>query len=300
MTRFYSVFGLRVRSEVELPELPVLPSDDEHDVAISWGRIERPPGEDGWLWTANQATMIQFDGVARFAVREGRSIRVDPHPRAEARDIRVYLLGSAMGLLLHQRGLLPLHANAIEVGGRAAAFVGSSGSGKSTLAGWFSDEGIRVIADDVCAVGFDSGGSPVVSPGLQRLRLWRDALERTGRDPAAYSLSFTADGSREKYDVPLTSQQHRQGSAPLAALYQLDCGDQFGIEPLEGVEAAEVVFANTYRGLLIENRNRLRHWQSCVALARKVPIMRVRRVWGFEAFDDQNRQLLAHLAAIAN
>src|SRR5258708_39789946 len=81
-----------------------------------------------------------------------------------------------MGAIFHQRGLLPLHANAIEVGGQAVAFVGPSGAGKSTLAAYFRDRGYRVLCDDVWVVSFGSDGEPLAWPGVPRVKLWGDAL----------------------------------------------------------------------------------------------------------------------------
>ena len=64
-----------------------------------------------------------------------------------------------MGAALHQRGILPLHANAVEIDHRAVAFMGASGAGKSTLAAWFHDQGYPILADDVCVIRADDGAA---------------------------------------------------------------------------------------------------------------------------------------------
>ena len=79
-------------------------------------------------------------------------------------------------MILHQRSLLPLHANAMVVEGRAIGFMGHPGAGKSTLAAWFHDRGFDVLADDVCVVTPGPDGRPLAHPGIPRLRLWREAL----------------------------------------------------------------------------------------------------------------------------
>ena len=154
-------------------------------------------------------------GGCGYAVLEGRRIIVDPADGADPRNVRLYLLGSAMGLLLHQRGVLPLHANAVEIDGQAFAFMGPSGAGKSTLAAWFHDQGLRVVADDVCAVHFDAQLRPWVSQGLPRLRLWKSALEATGRSDGHFQRSYAGDEQWDKFDVPLVQPDEAQ--RPVAA-----------------------------------------------------------------------------------
>lgn len=147
--------------------------------------------------------------------------------------MRLFLLGSAFGALLHQRGLLPLHANAVEIDGRAFAFMGPSGAGKSTLAAWFHRQGDSVIADDVCVVGFGGDGRSFAAPGLPRLRLWAEALELMGGDSANYDRSYVGnDALTEKFDVPMGEVATARSNIELGALYLLNRGDEFSIAGL--------------------------------------------------------------------
>ena len=59
----------------------------------------------------------------------------DPAPGRDLyeSDVRVFLLGSCIGALLHQRGILVLHAGAIHTDKGAVLFTGPWGIGKSTL-----------------------------------------------------------------------------------------------------------------------------------------------------------------------
>jgi hypothetical protein len=74
------------------------------------------------LQVAGRDAMLTVPNIGRYLVRDGREIIVDPAPDAPDRDVRLFLLGSTLGILCHQRGLLPIHANAIVVGGGAVAF----------------------------------------------------------------------------------------------------------------------------------------------------------------------------------
>ena len=202
--RDYAVFGLRIRSNVELPELFPASGGAAPDVTIELGSVPVVThGEADGLNQVNGEFVLVIPKVARYGIEAGKRITVDAEPGVPERNVRVFLLGSAFGVLLHQRGLLPLHANAIEIDGAAVAFMGPSGAGKSTLAAWFHDRGFRVIADDVCAVSHDFEGRPQAAPGLPRLRLWAEALELMGRSSHGLNRSVLNDDDDEKFDVPI-------------------------------------------------------------------------------------------------
>lgn len=294
----YTVFGLRVRSSLPLPELFPATGCGEADVLIDSGGIEAPESTPG-LTVANDGLLLTVPEVGRFLISDGRSIRAEPMNGVDPRNVRLFLLGSAFGVLLHQRGLLPLHANAIEVDSNAFAFSGASGAGKSTLAAWFHDRGFRLVADDVCVVRFDSHGKAQACPGLPRLRLWLDALEKTGRASAGLHRSYAGSAAGlDKFDVPLGWETMRSENIPLRAVYLLDEGESFAISRLRGVEAAQVIFENTYRGsyLAAANAHRM-HWQSAVRLAQHTPVFRIARSMRTDRFESECERLLEHLSS---
>ena len=294
----YRLFGLNLRSEIDLAGLAPAVEAVAPDVEVAFGPI--PAGEDrpGYSAVAD-GTLLSVVKVGRYLIRDGREIVVDPAPGASERNVRLFLLGSAIGALLHQRGLLPLHANAIDIGGRAVAFSGHSGAGKSTIAAWFHDRGYSILADDVCVIGFDGAGRAIAYPGIPRLRLWREALEATGRDADAYDRSFD---DIDKYDVP-TLTDSKLEPLPLGAIYLLrkveegEKGDA-AIDRLTGVDAIETLMSNTYRGGYLRTIGRTgEHLAACVRVARAVPVFRAQRLWGFERFDEQARRLHDHAMA---
>ena len=292
----YSVFGLHVRSELQLPELLEAKASDAPQVTVRTGPVAAgPPG----LNPVDGGLLLAVPEVGRYLISDGSEIVVEAEPGVPAANVRLFLLGSAMGALLHQRGLLPLHANAVEVEGRAFAFMGESGAGKSTLAAWFHDRGFRIVADDVCVVGFDDGGRAQVRPGISRLRLWREALDATGRDVAAYQRSFFGDDAPDKYDVPLAGRCATDAAMPLAAVYLLERSETLSIEPLAGVAAAEAIFANTYRGSFVPMAGSSQdHWSACVQLVRSTPIFRAGRRWGLDDLAAQFDGLLEQMEQV--
>jgi len=296
----YRAFGLTIWSEFALSGLASGDGAQAPDLFIRLGSIPRNLGEPpAGLAITEAGPVLSIPGVARFLIQDGRRILVEPAPESSSRNIRLYLLGSALGAILHQRGLLPLHANAIEIGGRAMAFLGRSGAGKSTMAAWFNDRGYRILSDDVCVVTDLQTGEPQAQPGLTRLRLQEEALRHSGRDPADYDPSFD---DLYKFDVPL-ERAGADGPAPLHAIYLID-RDQDGqsaITPLKGTDAIHALVANTYRGGYANLMGRTReHLEQCLHLVRSTPVFRVSRAWGFDAMNRQNGTLQAHFEALGS
>ena len=295
----YRLFGLDLTSDLEFPELAPRDGTTGSGAEISLGLVD-PAASGPDPEPVEGGAVFTIPDVARYAVLEGRRIIVDPADGADPRNVRLYLLGSAMGLLLHQRGVLPLHANAVEIGGQAFAFMGPSGAGKSTLAAWFHDQGFQVIADDVCAIHFDGLSHPWVSQGLPRLRLWKSALDATGRGDEQFQRSYAGDDQWDKFDVPLLQPDKVSDLLPLAAIYLLHEGEKFVIESIEGVAAADALFANTYRGQYIDGAQQARkHWESSLKLIAATPIFSVSRPWGFSNFDEQASRIIDHAQGIA-
>lgn len=276
----YRLFGLVIESALRLPELTEQADDGQRPPDI---RIRFCDGA-----VTDDAFELDIPEVARFVIAGGRSITVGAAAGAEEREVRLFLLGSAMGVVLHQRGVLPLHANAVAIDGAAIAFTGPSGSGKSTLAAWFHDRGYRVLADDVCVVRTDDGRA-MAFPGLPRLRLWQDALEASGRDPGAHVPSFSQKGDpRRKYDVTLTAEGVMRDPLPLRALFVLEQGPVLAIERLTGAESVEAISSNTYRGGLIgQVGDSAVHLEACLTIARQAQVYRLRRSFDRAEFEPQ-------------
>lgn len=295
--RTYRIFGLGIQSEIPLPELDEVRLEQPSDVSIRFGPVPRPldGNEPQGLSVASEGAILNIVAVARYWIRGGSEIVIEPCPGSSDRNLRLFLLGSAFAAVLHQRGLLPLHANAVEIDGRAVAFMGHSGAGKSTLAAWFHDRGFNILADDVCVIRTEAG-KVLAHAGIPRLRLWRDALELTGRSALDYEASFD---DADKYNLPTQSRPSRE-SIELSQVYLLvKAADAApAIDRLQGVEAVDALVANTYRGRYVPLVGEThRHLLQCLSLVQKVPVFRARRVWGMPGFDEQARLLEEHARA---
>lgn len=297
----YSCFDFVLRSEIPLPELyPIGEAEGtgaQVDVRIGAvpESLSGAPAAVRGLQVAGDEALFCAPGVARYLMRRGREIVVDPMPGGPERNLRIFLLGSALGILSNQRGLLLLHANAIVADGAAFAFAGASGAGKSTLAAHFERAGYPVLCDDVCAVGFDSAGRPLAWPGVPRLKLWGDAAVAFGH--ARETLDTAIEGL-DKFHVPLAACARRE-AAPLKRLYVLGRaadGEPGAISRLRGAQAMEALLQQTYRGRYLGPLGLAeRHFRQCAALLAEVEVYAASRVWGYDVFEREAAGLEEHI-----
>lgn len=232
----------------------------------------------------NGRFLFHVPETAVYSVAGGTHIEITPYPAADEAKIRLFLLGTCMGVLLMQRGILPLHGSAVVIDGKVYAIVGESGAGKSTLAAAFAREGYPLMTDDVIAVDFADGAALVHSSYPQQ-KLWEESIEQLGMHNRDYSSIYQRVN---KYAVPIRSRFCRE-ALPLAGIVELVKSDEpessiRACNQLEGLHALNV---HTYRKSLLHLMNR-HQWQfECIArLASELPVYRLRRPEeGFSAFD---------------
>lgn len=175
--RRYLISGLVVATELELPFAdPADATASDIDVVIRRGDV--PPAIDtptaaGPFWTIDgEQCLFTVPGVMRCLIANGRDITFEPASGVDDADVTPFVMGTGFGVLLHQRGLMVLHAGSVVVGGKAVLFCGPSGAGKSTMVAALVQRGFPFVSDDVCIVDFDAHGTPLVRPDGRLLRLW--------------------------------------------------------------------------------------------------------------------------------
>lgn len=273
----YNLYGFHLTSTLALPELLPTPADRPPEVSIGLNTVPAQglPGATAlgpFCQVNGQRLWLEVPEVARFLVEDGRRITIDPFPGSDEASIRVFLLGSCLGALLFQRGLLVLHGNAIRVGDACLVCAGDSGVGKSTLAAAFMQRGHEILADDVVAV--NSAGQ--VIPGFPRLKLWRDAARQLNIDTEGLSRIRP---TLEKFNLPL-GKQFCGEPLPLRWLYVLDTHNRPGceLEPVHGMARFEPLRRNTYRVRYLHGMDlRGEHLKLCGQLAGRIRLVQVRR-----------------------
>lgn len=299
---YYCTYGLRIESQLELPELlEISPCDDPDVVILAPGvesELEGATYRNGWLEMGHERCQITIEGIARYRVEAGQRILLDRRvPRetdsaADPGDVRLFLLGGALGALLHQRQWLPLHVSALLTPGGVWAFTGHSGAGKSTLGAWLHrTQGWPMVTDDVAVIK-PHEETPYLHPGPPRVKLWKDALSALG----IHTEGLVRDLSRaDKYHM-MFKEGFQDSAHPMKALVILErCneGEASSLERIKGVAAFSAIMASLYRPEVAEEFNVAAGlMQSAVSLSRKIRVYRYRRPWALEHINQNLTPLL--------
>lgn len=302
---YYRTYGLTIRSQIELPELPPVPPDLAPDIEITTGplseTLEGASVREPWLQYSEDRCQLFVEGVARYRIEQGRRIQVDrrvltaPPARALEGDVRLYLLGTALGALLHQRHWLPLHLSALDTPSGIWGFTGHSGAGKSTLAAWLHyHQDWPLVSDDV---GVIKPGEelPYLYPGPPRLKLWKDVLITLGIDHQGLARDLTRT---DKYHLVRHRgfQPHARPLRYLVLLERAEKQEPASLEPLAGLEAFKAVMATIYRpewGQAFNGPARLLDYAA--DLARRIQVYRYRRPWSLEGMEQSLEPLLQRI-----
>jgi hypothetical protein len=298
MTYRHQVFGLTITSELECPELLAAAPDARPDIQVRLANLTPDPdsarGDADPVQSAPGVYQFRIAGVACYRVEAGERILIDPVPGAAEVDVRLWLLGTALGALLHQRGLLPLHVSALALDGAAFAFCGESGAGKSTLAAALHRRGLPLLTDDV-GLAVPEGDRVLFYPGFPRIKLWRDALDHFGLDHRPLIRDLTR---LDKYHLRLVDD-FQDRPLPLRHLYRLEraADDAIRIEPLSGHRAIGLIRDNTYRPEVMRRLGQAgEHLRQCGRIARRVRVFRFNRPWRLEGLDASLDELMDHIS----
>ena len=204
---------------------------DFEGTAISCGRVNR------------HHYFYDIPNVGELYICHGREIHMAPRAEVSDEVASLFILGTGMGTVYHQRKLIPLHATVALFNRCAYAFCGHSGDGKSTLGKALLDRHIPLLTDDVACIHWQDG-IPMVASEKPIIKLRPDTAKYMGLDHKQVDFP---DGSRKCF-LPIP---HCEGCWPLKGIFILAFGD-LGIQPLPMTEALGMIKAHTYRNFLVE------------------------------------------------
>ena len=173
----YHAFGQTIQSDIELPMLLAAKKYAKTTLRIRKDKIDQKglqsprivqlhyQSSPGNLW-------LHIPGVGLFLISNGNEIRYQAEKTADEKTLGLFLSGTCMAALFHQRGMTALHAMAVKLNEEAVVFASASGEGKSLLAAAMHKKDYKIITDDLCVI--DDKGK--IQPGYPALKIWRDCF----------------------------------------------------------------------------------------------------------------------------
>jgi len=229
------------------------------------------------VWARGEAGFleIQFsDGVEFWLDRNLTTLWGQWPEDITLEDALGYLVGPVFGLLLRLRGVICLHASAVNINDRSVVFAGSEGTGKSTTAAAFAQQGFCVLSDDIVALA-ECAGEFRALPACPRINLWPDSVEILYGSREALPRITTGWDKRCLVLGENAGARFEQRALRLGAIYILGDGTAEGKECVQQIAqkaALMVLVANTYATNFLDSEQRAEEFAVLSRLVAAVPV----------------------------
>lgn len=269
-------FGLRWRSDVPLDHfapLEAAATPDVHVARVAALASRQPLAAVRHGYVYADGTRFPWEREAVFDSWNGN--RVDYRPGPGWNDALPHAFYSTVAAhILAWRGMIPLHACAVEIDGRAVLIAGTTGAGKSSLMAGLLARGAALVSDDLTAVAI-RGGVAEVLPGRITIRLGDAVAAWT--EGECHSLPSPA--TRGKHVIRPAARTSAE-RLPFAALLVL--GEAPGALPpaARALAFARHLFRPAWLAALPGHRERQ---QALLTLAAQVPVI------GFPALEQRGK-----------
>ncbi|MDJ0737549.1 MAG: serine kinase [Nostocaceae cyanobacterium] len=291
----YFAYGLGIQSDIPIPEFIeaevgcdvtlTIESDRHLTDYLPQAAIEQPL----CLKLNREEAHFYVKDVGLFLVKEGNQIQIIPAPDVSSELLGFYLVGTIMGILLYQRGLLVLHASVVNINGSAVAFLGVSGEGKSSTAAAFHTHGYNMITDDVAPVNLGKQ-TATITPGFPQIKLGKEIATTLGYDFESLPLVHPS-GEKRGY-------RPRQGFSvdplPIRRIYVLNSSPEFSIEPLKPQEAVVELSRHSRPATLFHSPD-AQHFFQCISLVQECTLYRLNRPRNLALLPDLVKIVESHI-----
>lgn len=272
----YFAYGLTIESEIMMDEFQQ--GNGNADIEIVFGNVPQHIEGDTkgtvWFQAKKNHILITVDDIAKFYIKEGKEIVVEPYEYANLSTIKLYLHGSVFSALLYQRGLLPIHASALLIHDKCVMIAGNSGAGKSSLSITLRKKGYKVLTDDIVALDF-SNDIIQAAPGfpLQKVTL------KTAKELGIDTSNLEQIEYEEKYLYPIESGFYDKKVQPDIMIELIPYeGDDVIIEQIQGADKLAIIISNSYSLQFADCLGVAKeHFNHCAQLANNIKLYKLYR-----------------------
>ena len=291
MKYYYRVYGLNIESTIEIPEFEVIDDYCNIDAKLSFGIVNEDIIEkitQGYVANYEKKDMwFYVENVAIFHIYNGNTVIVEPMGDKNNKMIKLYIMGSVMGMILLQKNRVAIHGGGIVVDGKGCIFTGQKGAGKSTITTALRKKGYKFIADDVCSINM--GDVNTISHGFGYQKLCEDAMGKLGYNIDDYE-PFRGDLDINKYIVPAFDEFTKE-EVPLEAIFELSVGDveKVEIEEVLGASKINKILENIFRIEILKFAGGIdpSYFKKCLNIAKNTRLYKITRPKNVFSVEDQ-------------
>lgn len=281
MSYYYRVYGLNIQSKILCTELIELNESERAfiDVYVELGQVSMEIQEQ-----IESGTYSHFDSlnmwfhipmVATYWVTDGNRIVIEEEPEAHLDEIKQFLLGSCLGMIMLQQDTIAIHGGSVVMNNQGLLITGDRGAGKSTLTSALRLKGYQLVADDVSALDVSQ---LLIQPAYPQQKVCEDMMDQLGYDKSKYK-SINID-QKVKYLIP-AKDQFKSEPVRLQGVVELVCSDEtedIQVEELKGSQKLMTLYKNIYRiEMKIISGVNPNFFKQCVELSKGIPVYRITR-----------------------
>lgn len=219
--------------------------------------------------------IMQIEHVAQYRVQNGSKIQVIPEKDADQDSVQLFLNGSVLGAVLHQRGIIPFHGSSFEYQGKRILICGHSGAGKSSITAVFCQSGASFINDDITPISFIDS-FPIIIPIRTEVKLWDDTLQ---------ALQIENENKKkirpsiDKFYVPFLPICDKKKQLDTIVLLSTHNDEAYKVIRPTGIDKYKLIKKNVYRKMYLRGmpQTEKHYFQQLLRLAGCVDIIQVFR-----------------------
>lgn len=283
---YYYVHGISILSEIQFPEFTITKKLNV-DVLIRYGDVDLPSEIDFRECNISNLTKVKFksniihllwNDIKIFTIYGNKEIIINPETGLDENFLKLFILGYAIAMLLHKRGRLILHANAVNMYGGAVLFIGDRGRGKSTISLALNEKGHNLLSDDVLSIQMSLSEFPKVIPGFPGMKLWPESIVNINENPEVMpKLHFNTD--KRYYSV---KNNFSHVLMPIKIIYLIEKSNGINIENMKPQEAVMELIKSSYCFKLFDNNELSENLKKCTKIVNSVPVKRLKIKHSFE------------------
>lgn len=295
MKYFYKVYGLAIESELLIDELIVLDTREREniDVKISFKEVKPKIKE---MINNGEIAMYEYDNMwfyikdtAIFHIANGTNVCIEPCKEANYENIKIYILGAVLGMILLQKNIIALHGGGIFINNKGCIFTGKKGAGKSTITTSLGKRGYKFISDDVCAIRKDNMNLYKICRGFAYHKLREDTMTNLGYD-ILNSKKFTSDDKIKKYIVPALNEFVNY-DVPFEYIFEICVNnvDEVQIEEIIGINKLDSMISNIFKIDMLYRAGGIQpsYFKKCVEIVKNIKYYKITRPRDIFSVDEQ-------------